>query len=177
MDAANTSGRYTEFVMLETLGYEMSKRDVVNEDIDSMKVGDDPQGVLHRSSRPSGKGGIQFIDVLCTATLVFLLGIAAFVLLNVPSGTRIPFEGIFSGIIDPTHDGIPAPFAALIGPVGVIFYWMSERLPDLPRRKKGKRHSHTTRRFGQILTMFMLVIAGLFMGQMILDEAGYFSAD
>jgi hypothetical protein len=38
------------------------------------------------------------------------------------------------------------------GPAGVVSYWVAERMQDLPRRKKGKEHSHIERLFVQSLT-------------------------
>ncbi len=132
---------------------------------------DDPQESHTLNGLPLGKKATQFIDIICIATFALLLGIAVFVLMNVALDTRTPYEGVFGGIVNPGREGIPAPIAMLICPVAVLLCWLTGRMSDLQETPE----RFTTRRFLQISTMLVIIFFGVLIGQMVLNEAGYFS--
>lgn len=113
-----------------------------------------------------GKTAVTFIRALCALGFVVCVGIAIFVFMNVPWGTRMPYDGKYNG----SGNGIPMQVAMLPCLVVPFEFWRGGRKPDAHQMRKGSRVGLDILGPGIVLAA---VVGQWIMGQSILVAGGY----
>ncbi|WP_434994185.1 hypothetical protein [Arthrobacter sp. Ld5] len=91
-----------------------------------------PEGLTAEDLR-LGKKASRSIDIACVVAFAACVAIAAFVFLNVPWDTRMPYSGRFG------RNGIIAPIALFPTLVVLFGFWRSGKKPDAHHMRKGSR--------------------------------------
>lgn len=82
-----------------------------------------------------GKNAVKFMRTLCVVGFAASLGIAIFVLMNVPWSTRMPYDGKYNR----SGTGIPMQIAMLPCLVVLFGFWRAGKKPDAHEMRKGSR--------------------------------------
>lgn len=80
-----------------------------------------------------GKRATLIIDILCVFAFIACAGIAIYVFLSVPFGTRMDYSGQFG------RNGIPIPVAMLVTLVALFLFWRTGRKSDAHHMGKVER--------------------------------------
>jgi hypothetical protein len=116
----------------------------------------------------SGKTAVRLMRAFCVVGFVACVGIAVFVFVNVPWGTRMPYDGKYNR----SGTGIPMQIAMLPCLVVLFGFWCGGRKPDAHHMRKGSRA-------GLYILGTGIVVAGVvgqwIMGEAILTAGGYFA--
>ncbi|MFM9432355.1 hypothetical protein [Arthrobacter sp. MP_2.3] len=113
-----------------------------------------------------GKTAVKSIRALCAVGFVVCFGIAIFVFMNVPWGTRMPYDGKYNR----SGNGIPMQIAMLPCLVVLFGFWRGRKKSDAHQMRKGSRIGLYILGTGIILAA---VIGQWIMGQSILVSGGY----
>ncbi|MBP3042937.1 hypothetical protein J2M54_05155 [Arthrobacter sp. zg-ZUI227] len=90
-------------------------------------------GELTEQDKLLGKRATRIIDILCVLAFVACAGIAIFVFLSVPFGTRMDYSGQFG------RNGIPMPIAMLVTLVALFLFWRTGKQSDAHHMGKVER--------------------------------------
>ncbi|WP_394251282.1 hypothetical protein [Arthrobacter pityocampae] len=124
-----------------------------------------PEGFTEEDLR-LGRKASKTMDRLCVIALVACLAMAAFVLINVPWDTRMPYSGRFG------RNGIPAPVALIPALIVLFGFWRSGKKSDSHHMRKGSR-------VGMYIAGGTIVLACVFFqwrfAEAILIEGGFLS--
>jgi hypothetical protein len=115
-----------------------------------------PAGLTEEDLRISKKA-VTIKTVFCGIAFLVSLGIAVFVLINVPWDTRMPYSGRFG------RNGIMAPIALFACPLVLFGFWLSGRQPTAHHMGKGSRIGY--------YILAPAIIAACVRGEWILAEA------
>lgn len=114
-----------------------------------------------------GKDAVKFMRALCVVGFVACVGIAIFVFMNVPWGTRMPYEGKYNR----SGSGIPMQIAMLPCLVVLFGFWRGGRKSDAHHMRKGSRVGLYI--LGTAIVLAAVVGQGV-MANAILIAGGYF---
>lgn len=101
-----------------------------------------------------GKKASKYIDIICLLALIATLGMAVFVLLNVPLDTRLDYSGRFG------RNGLPMPAVMLLPPLFLFFLWRTGKRPDAHHMKKPSRLA--TYVVGTVMVSVCIFFQGVF---------------
>jgi hypothetical protein len=103
----------------------------------------------------------NYLDVMCLVGVLVSLGITAFVFVNAPLSAELAYYG----------GSIPAVLLLLLSALGILMFWISERLLG----------THPTRGQARALvfisgpvTILVCIFFQAFLAVIVLDESGYF---
>ncbi|MBP3036568.1 hypothetical protein J2M53_09930 [Arthrobacter sp. zg-ZUI100] len=114
-------------------------------------------GELTEQDKLLGKRATRIIDILCVLAFVACAGIAIFVFLSVPFGTRMDYSGQFG------RNGIPMPVAMLVTLVALFLFWRGGKKPDAHHMGKGGR-----------IVLYILgpaIVVGCVAGQLVMAQS------
>ncbi|MEC5204051.1 hypothetical protein [Arthrobacter sp. MP_M7] len=117
-------------------------------------------------TRFSGKTAVKSIRALCAVGFVVCVGIAIFVFMNVPWGTRMPYDGKYNR----SGNRIPMQIAMLSCLVVLFGFWRGGKKSDAHQMRKGSRVGLYILGTGIVLAA---VVGQWIMGQSILVSGGY----
>jgi hypothetical protein len=122
-----------------------------------------PVGLTEKDLQISKKA-VTIKTVFCGIAFLVSLGIAVFVLINVPWDTRMPYSG---------RNGIVAPIALLPCPLVLFGFWLSGEQPAAHHMGKGSR-------IGYYILAPAIIVACVWgewiLAEAILIEAGFLQA-
>lgn len=96
--------------------------------------GNSPDQLTHDDLR-LGQNAAKYTRILCVVGSVFCIMIAAFVFMNVPWDTRLPYDGRYNR----SGSGIPMQVAMIPALAVLVGFFISGRRPDAHKMNKTSR--------------------------------------
>lgn len=108
-----------------------------------------------------GKKISNYLDVICLFGILVSVGITTFVFINAPISAEIPYHG----------GSIRALLLLLLSAVGILLFWISERVLGTHRSRGEAR---ALARISGPATILVCISFQAFLAVIVLDESGYF---
>jgi hypothetical protein len=141
---------------------------VVGDGVSSGAGNENPKGALSEQDLLLGKRAAKLKTILCVVTFAACVGIAIFVVANVPWDSRMPYDGKYNR----SGSGIPMQIAMLPVLVVLFGFWRSGKKADAHHMGRGSRVAYYI--LAPAITM-ACVVGQWVMGQAILTNGGYFT--